>query len=80
MIGGLRWNIAERVQAYTHPLWLFAVSAARLAVLVSSRAFTDYSTSGLENPLTHLLLASFFVVYFGRSPSRRRTILPATAP
>jgi arabinofuranosyltransferase len=30
-----------------------------LAVLVSSRAFVDYSTSGLENPLTHLLLALF---------------------
>ncbi len=20
---GLKWNISERVQAYTHPLWLF---------------------------------------------------------
>lgn len=23
---GLRWNIAERVQAYTHPLWMFFLS------------------------------------------------------
>ena len=24
---GLRWNIADRVQTYTHPLWLFLLSA-----------------------------------------------------
>lgn len=24
---GLTWNVAERVQAYTHPLWMFAVSS-----------------------------------------------------
>ena len=23
---GLRWNIAERVQSYTHPLWMFVVA------------------------------------------------------
>jgi hypothetical protein len=23
---GLRWNIAERVQAYTHPLWLLLLT------------------------------------------------------
>jgi arabinofuranosyltransferase len=96
---GLRWNVAERVQSYTHPLWMFAISALYLvggdvyytslllsfvcsmtavailafrvagsprmallglAPLLFSRAFVDYSTSGLENPLTHLLLAMFF--------------------
>ena len=95
---GLRWNPAERVQAYTHPLWMFVIAAgywlsgnvywtalatsvacsllavwwlaARLSVsawsaavgvgaLTLSSAFVDYSTSGLENPLTHLLLAWF---------------------
>jgi arabinofuranosyltransferase len=25
---GLRWNVDNRVQAFTHPLWLFAMSAA----------------------------------------------------
>ncbi len=94
---GLRWNPAERVQSFTHPLWMFllsgfyfvtreayfttlalslfcAVLAWRLALtriaasawtavlagglLLLSRAFVDYSTSGLENPLTHLLLAA----------------------
>lgn len=92
---GLTWNIGERVQAYTHPLWMFLVSACYFAtreislttmflslavsstavwifvrnvadsawaalgvlVIIASRAFIDYSTSGLENPLTHLLLA-----------------------
>lgn len=90
---GLTYNLHERVQTFTHPLWLavitaayvvvgnifhaaFAVSiatslvvfglvvrAARTAtqlwigagVLLASRAFVDYSTSGLENPLTALV-------------------------
>ncbi|HUR20798.1 MAG TPA: hypothetical protein VMZ90_08310, partial [Vicinamibacterales bacterium] len=90
---GLTFNAAERVQTFTHPLWLglltiaygvagnvfyatFAVAiatsmivfalvlrAARSAsqvwiaagVLLTSRAFIDYSTSGLENPLTALV-------------------------
>jgi arabinofuranosyltransferase len=96
---GLRWNVDERVQTYTHPLWLLlhvplrwlsgevfyttlALSGAlslaafwvgsRLLVrqpawrvwaaalpLLLSQAFVDYATSGLENPLTFLLLALF---------------------
>ena len=31
-----------------------------------SKAFVDYSTSGLENPLTHLLLALFICSYINR--------------
>lgn len=31
-----------------------------------SKAFVDYSTSGLENPLTHLLLALFICSYLAR--------------
>lgn len=103
---GLTWNVAERVQAYTHPLWMFLLSglyfftreafyttlvlcwaaslgafwlAARsapklnlatlavLLVLPLSKSFVDYSTSGLENPLTHLLLAAFLLVYLRSS-------------
>ncbi len=47
---------------------------ALLAVtsLTLSRAFVDYSTSGLENPLTHLLLALFLWCYFERKPDLRR--------
>lgn len=95
---GLTWNVDERVQAYTHPLWLLlhvgvvaltgeyflttmavgvACTAAAYAVaaralgdrplvalamagaLVSSRAFVDFGTSGLESSLTYLLLALF---------------------
>ena len=98
---GLVWNVGERVQAYTHPLWMLllllfsaplgeiyfaslllggaataaalgllvfrvrasaAAAALALAFLIGSRAFVDYSTSGLENPLSHLLLALLFVV------------------
>jgi len=99
---GLTWNITERVQAYTHPLWMLALSVlyfftheafyttlilslacslgaflvvvkmmrrislatvAGLSVLFFSKAFIDFSTSGLENPATHLLLAGFLLVF-----------------
>jgi arabinofuranosyltransferase len=92
---GLTFNIDERVQAYTHPLWFLLISAlsvlignvftstfllsitislvviwllmSRIAtsfwagvlgatVLILSKAYVDYSTSGLENPLSHLLI------------------------
>lgn len=93
------FNPGERVQAYTHPLWMlvlsgahavtreffftalavsygFALAAVLLVVrradsvaagviaflcLVSSKAFVDYTSSGLEYPLSYLLLALFFV-------------------
>jgi arabinofuranosyltransferase len=97
---GLRWNVAERVQAYTHPLWMLIVAATmaitrepyftsialsvalslvtawliafRLAttgwqavvgvlVLASSKAFVDFSTSGLENAASHALIAWYLV-------------------
>lgn len=111
---GLRWNVNERVQVYTHPLWVFlistaffftreayftsifisiAVSVAALAILgfriarnatlgllaitilLFSRAFVEYSTSGLENPLTHLLLAGFMLVLFNRATNERTLLL-----
>ncbi len=104
------WNVAERGQAFTHPLWLLllglgygvtgeiyytslalslvlALVAAilltgRLAisltnallcllVLTLSKAFVDYSTSGLENSLTHLLLVLYAVLYFKGRPGLR---------
>ena len=111
---GLRWNVANRVQAYTHPLWMFAVTGAAavtgemyyasilLSIAVSlaavalvatrltdsapaagfalsafalSKGFVDYSTSGLENPLTHLLLAGFLVVEASLVSARMRLLL-----
>lgn len=111
---GLRWNVAERVQTYTHPLWLFVVAAAYfftheiyatvqilslvitlvavgavvfvlidstasavvvVAMLAFSRAFVDYSTSGLENPLSHLLLVVFLAIYFSGREEHRKTLL-----
>ena len=97
---GLTFNIGERVQSYTHPLWLLLLTGAYLvvgnvyyaaflvsigvsltvfwlalrqaatrmqvwivvAVLLCSRAFVDYSTSGLENPLSNLLLVTFIAL------------------
>jgi arabinofuranosyltransferase len=109
---GLRWNPIERVQTYTHPLWMLVLAAAygvtrephlttlavSLAVtaatvwlllrrltpagravafvpLAGSRAFVDYSTSGLENPLSHLLLAAFWLVVLAEAPPSRRRLL-----
>lgn len=117
---GLTWNTLERVQAYTHPLWMFLLSGvyfltdktgltsdiyypaillcmtlslaavlvyalwiARsvphaivgLMVLAFSRAFIDYSTSGLENPLTFLLLALFLGTYLQDTPLTPRRLL-----
>lgn len=109
---GLVWNAGERVQVFTHPLWMFllipfklfiedplyafyipslALSTWTLLILFqnfaqkplqiifavvllgSSAAFIDYSSSGLENPLTHLLLTAFMALYLqnGPTPSKR---------
>lgn len=35
-----------------------------ITILIFSKAFIDYSTSGLENPLTHLILVLFFIILF----------------
>lgn len=89
------FNLDERVQAYTHPLWFLllsfflavsnsiylavflaslVLSLATVAIVIGristsflggllamiallcSKAFIDYCSSGLENPLSHLLL------------------------
>ncbi len=111
---GLVWNIGERVQAYTHPLWMFLLSAfyaftrepyfttlaismvlslatvvlllwtshRHLLILlligiisIGSKAFADYSTSGLENPLAHLLLVAFFLLCLRQPLHRRHALL-----
>ncbi|MEE8474585.1 MAG: hypothetical protein V3T01_04500 [Myxococcota bacterium] len=122
---GLGFNFGERVQAYTHPLWLWvlmpaysvsreafyaplltsiAVSAAAIWVfsrrgvspsgrvvspemgtavvlcLLGSKAFMDYSTSGLENPLSHLLLALFFATPIQTTPIQANPTDPAPKP
>lgn len=99
---GLVWNANERVQTYTHPLWLLLLSGAyrltheayyttiavgllislatvslvaaqaarnlwgrllAVVLLTTSKSYVDYSTSGLENPLTHLWLVLFAMLY-----------------
>jgi len=107
---GPRWNVADRVQAYTHPLWMLVLSVAyfctreiyftsigvsiactlwaawligrrialdelaallAITILTCSKSFVDYSTSGLENPLTALLLVLFFGAWLRQTPSPR---------
>jgi arabinofuranosyltransferase len=106
---GLTWNVTERVQAYTCPLWFglllpfhamtgeyyftamavswlvslttvwlvcFRIAPAlgnaivAAAILTSSKGFIDYSTSGLENPLTHLLLCVFCLLYYRKTAAQ----------
>ena len=105
------FNISERVQTFTHPLWfllqslfylltrlfaspfglnklfygnivislslslitiaLFAFKIARstqmamvgMLILTFSKAYIDYSTSGLENPLSHILALCFLGLF-----------------
>jgi arabinofuranosyltransferase len=98
---GPRWNVAERVQAFTDPLWTFVMALAdrvtgevfytsmvvsfllcvgmiailwrwlrrdvdrwlALTLLLSSKAFIDYTSSGLEYALSYLLLTAFVAVF-----------------
>lgn len=98
---GPRFNVDERVQGYTHPLWFLLISsisyffgnvfyvtfltsialslfalwivifkipttfvASFLAgvVLILSKSYLDFSTSGLESPLSHLLIATIVML------------------
>jgi arabinofuranosyltransferase len=108
---GLRFNVIERVQAYTHPLWLFVISVPYfffrdsfytpiiisllitliavvlvvykfpaskfnsfvfIILLVVSKSFIDYSTSGLENALSHLIAITFIYVYIKHDSDIRK--------
>ncbi len=99
---GPRWNTYERVQSYTHPLWMILISmpyfftrepyytviflsiiltlsavlllAYKIAIsnkhaivavliLLFSKPFVDFSTSGLENALSYLLFTIFLWIY-----------------
>jgi arabinofuranosyltransferase len=120
---GLVFNIGERVQTFTHPLWFLIQAAANfvfnlwknnpfgqgqmyflnifmsIAISISmatvfafkvasstrgailgllifsvSKAFIDYSTSGLENPLTHLILLLFILTYLTQNENPQRSI------
>ena len=108
------WNVGERVQVYTHPLWYgllalgkaagadlfyfavflsYGISLATLAFILAlankfrpnkyllfallllfslSRALIDYSSSGLENPLLHLLLMAYLWLWFGDRPMEQK--------
>jgi arabinofuranosyltransferase len=111
---GLRWNVIERVQSFTHPLWMFLLAGfyaitkeiyytslltsivisivtaiilvwhvtgvryraiVGLLVLIFSKAYMDFSTSGLENPLIHLLIVVFGIVYIREEWSRKKVFL-----
>lgn len=114
---GLTWNSIERVQSFTNPFWVFAVTIMYLIIpdiyfaslllsfllsllsiligllilknypptskvvfilsLLSSRAFIDYTSSGLENPLTVALISIFLLIFltFDNCSIQKRTLL-----
>ena len=111
---GLRWNVADRVQTYTHPLWMLVMlvssfitrdvyftslalsiafsvlvvalvsgrlassmpmALAALAIFAVSKSFVEYSTSGLENALTHLLIVCFFLAQISTWIASRRILV-----
>lgn len=118
---GPTFNPGERVQTYTHPLWMLVLALAhaitrepfygtlcmsvlagsaalyvammRIAIPMAivpigmaaclSRALVEYSTSGLENPALHLVLAVAAWAYLARLPNRttatRATVLLSLA-
>lgn len=109
---GLRWNVFERVQAYTHPLWMFLClvpyyftkevfytvlalsyvvslstflvhrkslphsdrwkTAVLILVLMTSKTFMDFTSSGLENCLSAAWAVLFIAVAFRAAPQRTR--------
>ena len=111
---GLTWNVNERVQTFTHPLWLFLLTGSYLiaqnpyfailglclvissitmvifllngtggmidliigaAILILSNAFVDYSTSGLENPASHLIALGFVLLFLNSRKTKEDTRL-----
>ena len=119
---GLVFNVGERVQTFTHPLWLLLQSLFYLLtrlfdapfglnklfyenilislilsmltitlysnkvarstqmaivgvlILTLSKSFIDYSTSGLENPLSHFLALCFFGLFLFREKNEPRHV------
>jgi arabinofuranosyltransferase len=116
---GLRYNVAERVQSFTSPLFTLVFSVAYAAVhdrsdipnpdraywtvlclsfvisvlalwrlwqvhggglgfwavfalLMSSQAFVTFTSSGLETPLTNLLIVLFFAPWLRQDPDDAR--------
>lgn len=49
-------------------------AALSLVLLLCSKAFIDYSTSGLENSLSHLLLVIFMVTWFNADKAPRKLV------
>lgn len=99
------WNLNDRVQVFTHPLWMIILTFVQwifpryipaaviwlgiittlaalvlflrdiksrwvlllsLILILSSKAFIDFSTSGLENPLLYILVILFAHEYLGK--------------
>lgn len=59
-LGGVLWCLHRRYSGW-RPGYSFVV----LTPLLLSKCFTEYSTSGLENPLAHLAAVLFFVGFLG---------------
>lgn len=72
----INFLLSIALSALTAYLFLVKISKPRLLmlglsilILSLSNAFMDFSTSGLENPLTHFLLVLFVIVYLSEKPN-----------
>jgi arabinofuranosyltransferase len=111
---GPRFNLDDRVQVFTHPLWMLPLTTLQwlfgprapvaiilfcialtltavlllmrdlkkrwvmvfaLALMLSSKAFIDFSTSGLENPLLYVLVVLFAHEYLGKQRVFRLSLI-----
>lgn len=111
---GPNFNIDERVQAYTHPLWFLLLSGVTFVIrniyaatfilsiatsllvfwliltkfsknilqviivasaCMLSKAYVDFSTSGLENPLSHLLIIFLVLLAIKATTAKTRLSL-----
>lgn len=112
------WNLDDRVQVFTHPLWMILLTATQwlfphdtpaaviwLCILVSltaivlflrditsrwvlvvavilmlsSMAFVEYATSGLENPLLYVLVVLFAHEYLGKQRTFQLSLIASLA-
>jgi arabinofuranosyltransferase len=60
---GLTWNAGERVQTYTHPLWMFLLTG--LYVLTNNAYFTSLALSALFS----LVVMLIFLAYVPKNPA-----------
>lgn len=69
--------IKSRITSFNR--YQFAALAIILGLLLSSKFFIDFSTSGLENPLSYLTITVFAILCTNENTSKARFYIPIVA-